>query len=261
MAPFSGSVAFDRAAELYDQTRVLSPAAMRAVVRLVGRELRGRGRCLEIGVGTGRIALPLAEAGVEMAGVDISLPMVRKLVDKAGGRPPFPLAMADATALPFADASFGSGLATHVLHLIPAWREAVRELGRVVKPGGVILISLGSWATPLGEVYARFAAEAGVSTRAVGIGFDEASKLDDEMSRQGARAGELPAVLEERDRQLEGFIRELEEGIFSVTWSIDEETRRRAGASVRRWARERFGTLDEPIRTQHRLVWRCYALP
>ena len=64
----SDSVSFDRAADRYDETRRLTPEASRATVDLLGSELRGRRPCLEIGVGTGLIALPLHEVGVGMVG-------------------------------------------------------------------------------------------------------------------------------------------------------------------------------------------------
>lgn len=110
------SQSFDRASEFYDATRSLPTAVMERVVELLRAELRGRGTCLEIGVGTGRIALPLHDAGIAMTGVDISLPMMTKLVHKSGGRTPFPLALADAARLPFSNDAFGASLACHVLH-------------------------------------------------------------------------------------------------------------------------------------------------
>src|SRR5436190_19294167 len=47
--------------------------------------LAGDGRALELGIGTGRIALPLAERGVQVHGIDLSQPMVDKLRAKPGG--------------------------------------------------------------------------------------------------------------------------------------------------------------------------------
>src|SRR5207237_9534694 len=70
------SVAFDRAASFYDQTRTLSPEAAKRVTDLLSDELAGVERALEIGVGTGRIALPLVDAGVRLVGVDLSAPML-----------------------------------------------------------------------------------------------------------------------------------------------------------------------------------------
>src|SRR5689334_8211316 len=116
-----GSIAFDQAADYYDRTRRLEPDIHAAVIDLLVGELRERGRGLEVGVGTGRIALDLHRAGVPMAGVDLSRPMLERLVEKAGGVAPFPLAVADATALPAPGHAFGAGIACHVLHLIPQW--------------------------------------------------------------------------------------------------------------------------------------------
>jgi SAM-dependent methyltransferase len=49
------------------------------------KELAQGGRALELGIGTGRIALPLQEAGVEVYGIDASKAMVAKLREKPGG--------------------------------------------------------------------------------------------------------------------------------------------------------------------------------
>jgi ubiquinone/menaquinone biosynthesis C-methylase UbiE len=64
------------------------------------------------------IALPLAAAAVPVVGLDLSGQMLGKIVEKAGGRIPFPLVMAGATRLPFGDDRFGGAYARHVLHLI-----------------------------------------------------------------------------------------------------------------------------------------------
>ena len=48
-------------------------------------DLAGRGRALEFGVGTGRIALPLARQGVSVHGIDVSKAMVARLRAKPGG--------------------------------------------------------------------------------------------------------------------------------------------------------------------------------
>ena len=48
-------------------------------------ELAGSGRALEFGIGDGRIALPLAEHGVEVAGIDLSAEQIRLLRSKPGG--------------------------------------------------------------------------------------------------------------------------------------------------------------------------------
>ena len=111
------AIPFDRAVDYYDRTRALTPGTQARMIEMLTAELAGRGRVLEIGVGTGRIAVPLREAGVDAAGVDISMPMVQRLLAKTDAR--FPVALGDATRLPFRDGSFGGAIAVHVLHLIP----------------------------------------------------------------------------------------------------------------------------------------------
>ncbi|MGZ6778492.1 MAG: class I SAM-dependent DNA methyltransferase [Mycobacterium sp.] len=59
--------------------------------------LAGDGRAIEFGIGTGRIALPLAQRGVEVHGIDLSKAMVERLRQKPGG------AAIDVTIGDFAD--------------------------------------------------------------------------------------------------------------------------------------------------------------
>ena len=145
------SVNFDRAAGYYDATRALPAATMAELNGLLAAELAGRQPCLEIGVGSGRFALPLRASGIAMAGTDISAAMLRRLAANAGGVSPFPLAQADATRLPFAAGTFGSVLAVHVLHLIPDWRVAVDEAARVLRPGGALVASFPTDNRAVGE--------------------------------------------------------------------------------------------------------------
>lgn len=70
----------------YDRTTAerFDPRVLDPTVDLLA-ELAGRGRVLELGVGTGRIALPLAARGIDVAGIDLSPEMVGQLRAKPGG--------------------------------------------------------------------------------------------------------------------------------------------------------------------------------
>ena len=72
----------------YDDTGghdpMFAPEAINPVVDFLV-ELAGDGRALELGIGTGRIALPLAERGVPVHGIDLSEAMVARLRAKPGG--------------------------------------------------------------------------------------------------------------------------------------------------------------------------------
>jgi SAM-dependent methyltransferase len=225
------------------------------VVELLGRELRGRGTALEIGVGTGRIALPLAAAGLPLAGVDLSLPMLERLRENAGGRAPFPVTIADATRLPFGPATFGGAYAVHVLHLIPGWRTALAELVRVVRPGGVLLLDLGGGSSRVGrEIRRQLEARLGAAAmRNVGLDWGR-QRLDDLMASLGAVRRALPPVsYVARDTLAEHF-RLIADGRHSWAWRIPEDERRGAVDEVRSWAQDRYGDLEAP-RAQRRRIW------
>jgi SAM-dependent methyltransferase len=68
----------------YDVEDSFSPEAVEPVVDFL-TELANGGTVLEFGIGTGRIALPLAMKGVEVHGIDISNAMLAKLAEKTGG--------------------------------------------------------------------------------------------------------------------------------------------------------------------------------
>src|SRR5262245_11710930 len=71
----------ERAAPVYDQDApTVDPLMLDVLERLAGN-----GRVLELGIGTGRVALPLAARGVHIEGIDISPAMVERLRAKPGG--------------------------------------------------------------------------------------------------------------------------------------------------------------------------------
>jgi len=76
----------ERVAARYDESaaEMFDPAVVEPVVDLLV-DLAGSGRALELGIGTGRIALPLAQRGVPVHGIDLSEAMVARLRAKPGG--------------------------------------------------------------------------------------------------------------------------------------------------------------------------------
>lgn len=255
----SESVAFDRAAEFYDRTRALSPEAERATIELLRSELTGGGRCLEVGVGTGLISLPLHRAGVPMAGLDLSRPMLAKLVDKAGGRIPFPLVLGNATRMPFRDDAFGAAVVRWVFHLVPEWSRLVEELVRVIGPGGTAYVNLGGFKDTWGIVD-RFLELAGGVPFAVGLDPRHPETLDREFEGHGARVRLLPPIGTHDDTTVGQFLEEMDAGMHSWTWRVPDDVRRSIGPELRTWAQGRFGSLERPVEPDLQIVWRAYDL-
>lgn len=99
------------------------------------QELLGPGSdlCLEIGCGTGVYAPALRRLGRTPIGVDISAGMLRH----AAGR--LPVTRADATRLPFANGSLPAVVAIMVHTDMPRYPAVLREVRRVLAPGGVFV--------------------------------------------------------------------------------------------------------------------------
>ena len=140
MADAPALKSFDRVAHVYDQTRGMPPDAECAVADgIVAKlhELAPHPRLLEVGIGTGRIAVPLAERGVRVAGVDISRAMLAVL---RGKRRDIDLAFAEAAHLPFRNASFDAAIFVHILHLVPDADATVRATLPLIRPGGMLIL-------------------------------------------------------------------------------------------------------------------------
>jgi SAM-dependent methyltransferase len=96
-------------------------------------------RILDVGCGNGSLtfALPKAAEVAEVVAVDYSSVFVDE-VTRVNTDPRIVVRQADATALPFDDASFDRSLALLVLHFVPDATKAISEMRRVVRPGGIV---------------------------------------------------------------------------------------------------------------------------
>jgi SAM-dependent methyltransferase len=134
----------ERVADRYDGGEMFEPAAIDPVVDLLV-ELAGDGRALELGIGTGRIALPLARRVVAVHGIDLSRAMVAKLREKPGGEE------IDVTIGDFAttrvDGTFSLAyLVYNTISNLTSQAEQVacfRNVAAHLEPGGCFVIEVG----------------------------------------------------------------------------------------------------------------------
>lgn len=105
-------------------------------------------RILDVGVGPGLLAYDLArlvgEAGA-LAGIDLSADMVAVAAQRLAEFPQAKATVGDATKLDFADAAFDAAVSTQVYEYVPDLPRALRELHRVLRPGGRALILDTDW--------------------------------------------------------------------------------------------------------------------
>ena len=138
-----------RVAVQYDALRGHPPEVADEIGRAIAAQLGERARVLELGVGTGRIAVPLAKAGCEVVGIDLSAHMLAALAQRieSNGLQDIHLAQGDITALPFREHSFDGALAVHVLHLVSDWAGVLGQLSRLIRPGGTLVLGR-DWVDP-----------------------------------------------------------------------------------------------------------------
>ena len=112
----------------------------------VSRYLTREMNVLELACGSGQLTFRLAETVGHWEATDFS----ERMVAEAAKRPHLQnlqFAVRDATNLPYPDHSFDAVLIANALHIMPEPDRALREIRRVLKPGGILLAPTFIWGT------------------------------------------------------------------------------------------------------------------
>jgi len=129
-------ISFDRVAAEYDRTRWVPQSLCDSLVRKLIEEtpLTFESRILEIGVGTGRLALPLSQHGCEIVGIDVSSLMLfeAKRKQREGGKL-LHLLQAEASNVPIRERTMDLCLFVHVLHLLDDWKTVLKDMERILR--------------------------------------------------------------------------------------------------------------------------------
>jgi phosphatidylethanolamine/phosphatidyl-N-methylethanolamine N-methyltransferase len=132
--------AYRRWAPVYDHTFGLVAAEGRKhSVEVINQS---KGRVLEVGVGTG-LSLPTYGRHLEIVGIDLSPEMLEKARERVAAEGLDHVAELhemDASDLKFPDAAFDTVVAMYVMTVVPDPEKVMRELSRVCRPGGEVII-------------------------------------------------------------------------------------------------------------------------
>ena len=134
----------ERAYELYAPVYdfifdwIFAPGRAAAVRQLA---LQPNDVTLEVGIGTG-LNLPLYPPTSRLIGIDLSQEMLDKAVERVQNlaMPNVTLKVMDATSMDFGDNEFDKAVATYTISAVPDPVAVLREMRRVVKPGGTLVI-------------------------------------------------------------------------------------------------------------------------
>ena len=254
------SLSFDRAVSYYDRTRLMPDWLRAPLVDSLIREacVTSQSKILEIGIGTGRIALPIAKHGMNIFGVDLSHVMMGELLKKNQSLGfHVAVAQADANELPFADSIFDCVYIVNTLHVVASWQHAICQAWRVVKPNGCLLVS------------AHYPSSNNI--------FDQTLRKLRELAQARGIDARLPGLLSDEDLKAElnrlGKMRIIEvvrhvdtftpapmfDGLeargASDTWVIPENIHAEIMPLLRAWAEQAFGDLSHEFIEESRFDW------
>jgi ubiquinone/menaquinone biosynthesis C-methylase UbiE len=165
------AIVHDREAAFYDDRFLISYDGRigrdveRDLRRVTGGPVRAK-RALDLACGTGYAAIGLAAAGLaeSVHASDLSIRMLERCRDNAAGAgATVRLALSDAERLPYADDSFDLVVARGALHHVPSPLETLKEIRRVLEPGGIAVVL----AEPTAPGEKQVAAVVGTAYRAV----------------------------------------------------------------------------------------------
>ena len=261
------SSALTRVAYAYDRLRAYPPEVAGRIATAMGHAVAGKGEepvLLELGVGTGRIALPLIARGYRYIALDCDPAMLEVFRQKAAGvMRKVRLLVADAREIPLPGESVHGVIAVHLWHLIPDWPRALAEALRVLKPGGVLLEGWeGVAAEPecrLQERWRELLAEEGVLVER-GLHGRRLSEVEEALRRLGLRPKTREVVAWREERTLREALESLFERLFSFTKGVPQEVHERVMPRLFSWAEAEFGDLDRPFPVEKRFFLRTSRL-
>jgi len=247
---------FDRAAEFYDDTRGFPPQEETPIAALIVQagQLTSQSRVLEIGIGTGRIALPVARQVQAVHGIDISRLMMQRLQAKRQNELIYPIE-ADANRLPYATASFDAAIVVHVFHLLPDLPAVLAELARVLRPGGFLLNCWNEHNSPLDKIRDERRITRGESprrnpshhhTQLIAAGWQQRAEYQHTFMRE-----QIPLTL------LENFKRR----VWSSLWNLTDAELEQDAACIEKAIYEQFADPSAPIWTEETFHVAVYKSP
>jgi len=261
------SSALTRVAYAYDRLRAYPPEVAGRIATAMGSALQVRGEepmLLELGVGTGRIALPLIARGYRYIALDVNPAMLEVLRQKAAGvMRKVRLLQADARAIPLPEESVHGVIVVHLWHLLPDWPKALAEALRVLKPGGVLL---EGWDQVEAEPEWRLQERWRALVEAEGVEVERGrhrrrlAEVEEALKRLGLKPKTRQVVAWREERTLREALEALQDRLYSFTQAVPEEVHAQVMPRLWAWAEGEFGGLDQSFRVEKSFYLRTSRL-
>jgi SAM-dependent methyltransferase len=253
-------VDFDRQAPVYDQLHGAILPADTAAQLAKAASLQDGSVVLDVGAGTGRVAIALAQLDYEVVAIDPSAAMLDGLRAKAAELRPR-IVRGDASALPFKTRIFDAVVIARLLYLVVDWKEVLSEMWRMLKPGGRLLHEWGNGTEdePWVQIreHARFLFERAGVELPFHPGARTEAQVEEELRRLGfERLQELKfasgAML------LSKFLEGIRTGRYTYTWNVPAAIQAECLPQLESWAAGNFD-LSESVLTPREIIWTIYS--
>ncbi|MER3442747.1 MAG: SAM-dependent methyltransferase [Armatimonadota bacterium] len=256
-------------AHAYDRTRYHPPevsgriaTAITAPVERVFREPH----FLEVGAGTGRIAVPIIARGYRYTALDINSAMLEVLRNKvAGVARKARLVEGDARELPFERESLHAVIVVHFWHLLDDWQVALRESLRVLKPGGFLF---EGWDQSEGESedwriqqkWAEILARLGYRLER-GRHQQRLAEVERALRQSGLDPKAKPVADWIEPRSPRSSLEIIRDRLYSFTQAVPEEVFRPSVAELEQWVMDTYPDPDLEHPTHWKFVVRAARMP
>ncbi|MDF2630596.1 MAG: Methyltransferase type 11 [Symbiobacteriaceae bacterium] len=243
---------FDKVADIYDATRGFARGVDGEICQWILQRLTADPAITEIGVGTGRVALPFIAGGVRYTGIDVAEGMVDVLQAKLGGDlRRSQLYVGDVhEGLPVADASQDAVVAVAVMHLLDPAR-ALAQVRRVLKPHGALIWGEDRLdpASPRARIRSHY----------IGALPPASPQITGEAHRRilgewGATATRHTVATWQFDESPATALESLRQREQSFTWVLDDAAHAEAVRRTEARARQLWPDLERPVTQQNAFV-------
>ncbi|HYG58442.1 MAG TPA: class I SAM-dependent methyltransferase [Symbiobacteriaceae bacterium] len=251
---------FDRVADRYDATRGLPPGVAERICRWVLSRLPADPAVAEVGVGTGRIAIPFIQQGVRFTGFDISEQMLSRLTEKlSGDLCRARLLLADIThELPVPEHSQHCVIGVHIFHLVDTV-AAMQQIRRILAPHGALVWGYNMYDEfaphgRMGPKYHQFSQALG------GPGKRDYRKQEarDLLHQWGARVTQHVVTAWTETETPAGALERIRTRVMSSTWDVPDAIHEVAVRQTEAWVRAEYGDLQRPYEYDVRFMTDWY---
>jgi SAM-dependent methyltransferase len=251
-------VDFSANSKIYDQRH--GAVIPDQLARILTRRVRRDATILDIGAGTGRVAVALARNGFRVVAIDPAVPMLQAMQRKSG-EVRVPAVAAEGAHLPFRSNTCDAVVVARVLYLVADWRGLLREAREVLRQGGTLFHEWGNGDAGEDWVRVREKVRSLFEDAGVAAPFHPGARSEVEVDsclrdlgfhrREQIAAGAGPAMT------LADFLNKIQSGEVSYIWNVPRDVQDSCLPRLRSWCESQFD-LDRPAPMPAELRWVVY---